>query len=72
MGKSLTRLGVDKFGMVRGRGVERDARTGLVRGFKTAATMPRTRHATMTRYISILPLRSVAESSAPDVGVDSA
>lgn len=67
VGKSLIQLGVDKFGVVEGRGVDRDNTSGLVRGFKGAA-----QSRSMDMDYSGVPLRSIVMRMAQHVGVDSA
>lgn len=69
VGKSLIQLGVDKFGVVEGKGVDRDDTSGLVRGFKGVGE-PR-RMGTGVES-SVVPLRSIVMRMAQDVGVDSA
>ncbi|UNI22752.1 hypothetical protein JDV02_008613 [Purpureocillium takamizusanense] len=61
VGKSLVGLGVDRFGVVEGRGVERDPRSGLVVGFraKLAARSSNQLHqSSMMRKLS-LPQSSI-------------
>lgn len=66
VGKSLIQLGVDKFGVVEGKGVDRDDASGLVRGFKGVGE-PR-RMGPAVEYSSV-PLRSIVMRMAQDIGV---
>ena len=55
VGKSLVGLGVDRSGVVEGRGVERDPQSGLVVGFraKPAARTGFQLHQSMVRKVSL-------------------
>jgi hypothetical protein len=67
VGKSLAQLGVDKFGIVQGSGVDRDSSSGLVRGF-----VPRPRRMSLASYShNAVPAGSIVMRTTQHVGVDS-
>lgn len=70
VGKSLVQLGVDKFGVVDGRGVDRDATSGLVCGFRAPCDATREESMTYGRGRGLSP-RGIVLRMAHVGGADS-